>query len=80
MAWGALRCVSSSTFVIAQEKEAGENGEGLKEKIRLETTALLKAVGFYCYFPTLYLGPLSTYDDYEEGVKLPYIAEMNGKK
>ncbi len=53
--WGVMRTVSFCTMV----------GE------RSSMAPLSHCLGFYCYLPSSFLGPLSTFDTYLEGVYRP---------
>lgn len=56
VAWGAMRCLS---FASAMDGAGGG-------------VALADALGFYCYLPSSYVGPLTLYEDYKKGASQSY--------
>ncbi len=76
VAWGALKCVSFSSAMVTDmtnkvEGDQDENNrrkgyEGARDG---NAASLTKILGFYSYMPSSYLGPLTTFEAYDNGVK-----------
>ncbi len=59
LVWGVMRCVSFCTVLGQRRAWGGMGSDGV---------TMAKCMGFYCYLPSSYMGPLATFEVYMEGV------------